>query len=384
MPAAPIKIARETLIPVVDRALGQPVDDVGPWTVEPIGYAALNPLSQGLYRIAGSARRGASTVPWSFVLKVLRAPGDADFAQVAPEERETLLEALRWDREVDAYDSGLLTTLPAGLAAPRCFATERADGGARIWLESIIEDSAVWDVPRYALAARHLGRFNGEYIAGRPIPEYPWLSRHWLRDWVKHFTRTSAGPLADDRVWAQPLTRELFPGDVRKDLRRLLAEYELWWRAVEELPATLSHLDAFRANLLSRRQPDGVETVAVDWSFMGVAPLGAEVSHLVIGSVFHHGDPVDPAALADECLSGYAEGLGDSGRRLPIAELRRAYVINAVVRWAFILGPLGAVGDAAREEAIAEQRGMPFRDILAPFAAKTTYLCALSREVVLD
>jgi hypothetical protein len=382
--APPVDVARETLTGVVGRALRQPVDDVGDWTAVPIGYAALNPISAGLYRVSGSARSGVNTLPWSVVLKLCRAPSEDDFANVAPDLRSTLLEALRWDREAEVYDSGLLETLPAGLVAPRCFLVERGEENARIWLEDITDDVGGWDVARYGLAARHLGRFNGPYLSGRAIPAYSWLSRNWLRDWVRYFTRTSGALLADDRVWSLPLTKELFPPDARTDMRRLFEQHDRWWHALVRLPLTLSHLDAFRANLLSRVGRDGVETVAVDWSFMGTAPLGAEVAHLVVASVFYHGDPADPEALATECLRGYELGLSEAGYRIRADDLRRAFVINAITRWGFILGPLAAAGDAEREAAVARRRGMPFRDALVPIAAKTRYLCALSREVVLN
>ena len=107
-----IEVAGDTLIGVVARALGRPIDDVGDWTAVPIGYAVLNPISAGLYRVSGSAKSGASTLRWSVVLKLCRAPREDDFVSVAPDLRSKLLEALRWDREAEAYDSGVLEQLP--------------------------------------------------------------------------------------------------------------------------------------------------------------------------------------------------------------------------------------------------------------------------------
>ena len=307
-----------------------------------------------------------------------------DFANIGLDQREILRDALRWDREADAYGSGLLETLPRGLVAPRCFAIDNREASAWLWLEDITEGMLAWDVKRYALAARHLGRFNGEYLTGRPIPEFPWLSRAWLQNWVRYFT-TSSGPLlADDRVWARPPTADLFPETLRADLRRLLAESDRWWRALDRLPLVFSHLDAFRANLLSRAGPHGVETVAVDWAVAGIAPLGAEVAQLVIASLFYHGDPADPTELASQCLDGYGQGLSDAGYRVSESDLQRAYVINAVARWGLIIGPLGRVGDPASEEAMSRTFRFPFSRIIGMIAAKTRYLCAISRGVALD
>jgi hypothetical protein len=124
--------------------------------------------------------------------------------------------------------------------------------------------------------------------------------------------------------------------------------------------------------------------VAVDWAVAGIAPLGAEVAQLVIASLFYHGDPADPAELASQCLGGYAQGLGDAGYRVSESDLHRAYVINAVVRWGLFIGPLGRVGDPGREEAMSRRFGLPFSRILGMIAARTRYLCALSRGVELD
>jgi hypothetical protein len=80
-------------------------------------------------------------------------------------------------RERLAFTSGLLADLP-GLGAPRCFgAEERADGATWLWLEDVPEAGpSRWPVARYATAARHVGEMNGAYLAGRPLPDHPWLS----------------------------------------------------------------------------------------------------------------------------------------------------------------------------------------------------------------
>ncbi len=379
-----LDLDRELLTPIVTRALGHGFDGLGDWTVSRIGYAAFNPVSEGLYRVSGSVLRDAETIRWSVVLKICRAPTDDDYAHIGLDQRENMRDVLRWDREAEAYASGLLESLPPGLVAPRCIAIDRREASAWLWLEDIAEEMAAWDVRRYALAARHLGRFNGTYLAGQPIPEYPWLSRASLPIWVAYFTRTIGPLLADDRVWAQPLTAELFPEARRADLRRLLADSDRWWRAFDRLPLTLSHLDAFRANLLSRVGSHGVETVALDWAMVGTAPLGAEVAQLVIASLFYHGDVADPEELASQSLAAYAQGLVDAGYHVSESDLHRAYVINAVVRWGLIIGPIGAVDDPARQEAMSRTFRLPFSRILGMIAARTRYLCSLSRGVELD
>src|SRR5439155_24145494 len=110
--------------------------------------------------------------------------------QATDERRPALLDTLRWDREGEAYGSGMLDTLPRGLAAPRCFGVEGRDGTLWIWLEHVADDAAQWGVERYALAARHRGRRGGEYLGGRPLPTSQGLSRGWVRASSADFSRT--------------------------------------------------------------------------------------------------------------------------------------------------------------------------------------------------
>ncbi|HZG67862.1 MAG TPA: hypothetical protein VEZ12_14040, partial [Herpetosiphonaceae bacterium] len=84
-----------------------------------------------------------------------------------------------WKREVLAYQSGILEDLGGGLVVPRVYAVmERPGGMVWLWLEDIVEAYATpWPLERYGLAARHLGAWQGTYLAGRPLPDAPWLAR---------------------------------------------------------------------------------------------------------------------------------------------------------------------------------------------------------------
>ena len=381
---APPELDRARLAAVASGALGRSVDAVVDWTVTPVGYTVFNPVSQGIFRVTGTARSGGTSLPWSAVLKICRAPSDAELAEASPDRRAILIDTLRWDREGEAYASGLLETLPDGLAAPRCLGVDRHDDTLWIWLEYVADDIAQWDVARYALAARHLGRLGGEYHTGRELPSQEWLSRGWVRSWSTYFSRTMPAMLASDDVWAQPIVVELFDPGAREELGRLWDERDRWWDALDRLPLTLAHLDAFRGNLMSRTARGQVETVAIDWAFVGLAPLAADVATLVAASLFYHGDPLDPHAVTTACLAATHDGLRDAGHDISLHELERAYAINVVGRWGFVIAPLRAAGDRAREEKMEQMLRRPYREIVRLIAERARYVCALSRRVELD
>jgi len=370
----------EAFAALARRVTGGTVADIAPPTVAPVKYAATNPVSQGIYFVSSAATVDGSPRTIDLVLKICRPVPESAQMPVPADVRARLLDAFRWDREADAYDSGFFETLPAGLAAPRCFGVERHADAAWIWLERVREPVREWSMADYALAARHLGRFKGEYLGGRALPAYGWLSRGVIRTWSDNLNRRVERLFDDDRLWMHPTIEAAFPAGARDRLRELFVARDRWWDEVDSLPLTLSHLDAFRSNLLARERLGATETVAIDWSFMGTAPFGAELAQLVIATLFYEGEPHRPTDLAGAAMAGYAEGLRDVGYPVDEAALARAYRLNAVARWALVLHPLSAVGKPEEEARRAASQGKSIEEIIGLIGARTRYLLALAAE----
>ena len=161
-----VEIAKRRLQELVPKVLGE-------WEAVPLkAFGALD-VARSAFNIRGMARVGVAERPWSLVLKVLGpAAGPDDPTHID-----------YWKRELLLYSSGLLDDLPAGLCAPRCYGCdEPMDGVVWLWLEHVREDrDRAWPLARWALAARHLGRFNGAYFVGRSLPRTSWLSGQRLR-----------------------------------------------------------------------------------------------------------------------------------------------------------------------------------------------------------
>lgn len=167
---------------VVGAALGAPDVTLGAWNATPLGGGAgMFAVARQLYLLGGVACVRGTDCPWSLVLKIAApAPGQDDPTAIG-----------YWRREALLYPSGLLNDLPPGLRAPRCYGCDvQVDGQIWLWLEHVREDNKVhlWPVARWALAARHLGQFNGAYLAGRPLPRAPWLGGGRLRSWLASST----------------------------------------------------------------------------------------------------------------------------------------------------------------------------------------------------
>lgn len=255
--------------------------------------------------------------------------------------------------------------LPGQLSAPRCFGVVgRLDEVYWIWLEDVGDGSKEWSISDYGRAARHLGQFNGAYLAGRPVPEYAWLTRGRVKSWL---------------IDAQPIIENLhqFLHEAKRphwltepQIKRLLA---IWARrepllqALDRLPRTLCHHDAFRRNLFALQE----RTVAVDWQILGTGAIGEEMVPLVgITLQFMNMAPAKLQALEETVLDGYVAGLRDAGWQGDERLARFGYAASAAL---FIgVATVGCWPSVARESRykLAEKAiGHPIADIIANFGA---------------
>ena len=337
---------RRTLTPLIRQALRRDDAELVRWEYRAIpsllGAAALSTV----YRLSGTARVGGEAQPWSLILKALTRP-------IAP--------VAGWDREVPAFRSGLLDDLPAGLAAPRCFAIEERPEAIWFWQEDVAEEgNARWPVARFALAARHLGRFSGPSLVAGPLPDAPWLSRATLQGRVDGNAAFWAGQLP---VRDQTLLDRLFPADLLDRSRQVWEERHELLALLACLPQTLVHGDADRRNLFARRGPDGAEeTVAIDWAWLGVAALGADLVNLVAASaLWFQADTDDLPALAEACVPAYGAGLADAGwsgdARLP----RVGFAVATALRY----GPCGPFAMILQHPERARASGYVLADRMA-------------------
>lgn len=379
---------RDTLIGPIRRALADDAAELVDWRYEPLAYTVRNPLAGGVYRVAGRARTRGDVRPWSLALKVSHAPAgrtwpDGRVAQVGWGTDPT--HSQYWKREALAYRSGLLDDLPGALVAPRCFGVdERAEDTIWLWLEEMHEtERRPWPLARYGVAARHLGQFNGAYLAGRPIPPAPWLNRGFLRAWTQDPARAAlTEAITRAETWVHPLVRQAFPDPVAERLLRVQAEREDFLMALERQPQTLSHLDAFPGNLLASKDPAGHDrTVALDWAFVGLAAAGEEVGHLVAWSLLLGIVPVSEAAyLRAIVLDGYQAGLREAGWPGSAAELTRAVTLGAAIaaslRWLFSAANrvVRPAFDADAHAALERNTGRPFAAGMAQHARLVSFL----------
>ncbi len=241
-----------------------------------------------------------------------------------------------WKREALLYRSGILNRLPGAVAAPRCYGVDEvAPRVFWLWLEDVADaHGGRWTLSRCAEAARHLGQFNGSYLAGHPLPAEPCLQAGWLRSWLESGRPGAAWLGVPLDVWDHPVIAKAFPPPTRERLIRLWDERFAMLDALDRLPVCFCHRDAWPPNLLSRNSRDGRrETVALDWAFAGIGPVGEEIAPLIAWADVPSEDLHD---IETAVLSAYLVGLRDAGSDVDPGVVWQGYAATAVLRYSFV------------------------------------------------
>jgi hypothetical protein len=336
-----------TLSQLARRALQSETVELLDWEVSPLGSGFGNPTSLGLYRVSGRGQDGGRIVPWSLALKAMQSPANAGRADIGVEQDHWNY----WKREILAYQSTLLGDLPGGFLAPRFMGANEQPGDVGwLWLEDIRDFAqAVWSLDDLRTAARHLGQFNGAYLAGRALPEGAWLSRGLIRPWCRDFGPVVVGPLERLEQADGPfaLLHELAPASQVAAFVRCIRTPEPLLSALERLPQTLCHHDANPNNLLIRSADrERGQIVAADWQMVGYGPIGEDAGQFLTTSLSLNlvaGWQELDAAL----FESYVSGLHEAGWRGDTRQARFGCVASAVLREGFF--QLFLLGDALAE-----------------------------------
>jgi hypothetical protein len=254
-------------------------------------------------------------------VKVVQSWARSPLFQFVPEEhRASALETVPWRSEPLIYQSDLAARLPAGLTMPRAYAViELDDESAALWLEAVDAVPAAWDVEHLAHAAYLLGRLAAS-------PDVRGLARVGDVDGKRTVRAYAEGRVAlqvvpalrNDDVWNHPLVAATFDDQLRKDLLRAADALPDIVDELETMPIGTSHGDACTRNLLV--SPATTDLVLIDYGFWGEAPIGFDLSQLLLGEVqMGERSATCLPELEATCLPAYFRGLHDESYDIPLA-----------------------------------------------------------------
>ena len=330
-------LSAECLAPVVRAALGDSTAWPLDWSSEAIDVDLINPATAGLFRVAGTAKTAfGGTLTWRVVLKVVH---EVDLVGT-PLEFGYLKEPSDWNyrkREVLARRSSVLDTFTGPLRPVTCFGTEDVgDATAWLWLEELdaASQSSVWPNPALTQAAYDLGAFAAQGLGlVTELSRHPWAAHGWLRGWVATGRKMGTDhALGHDGCWEHPLLRQRLPASTRSIVSAFMGAADVMLDRLDQLPRTVAHHDAQWRNLVPDQEP-GSGTVAIDWSFVGTAPIGLDLGLHVSANVVDGGvDTGNAEEHLEIATSVYLEGLRAHGWRGDEDEVRVAAVTAGALK----------------------------------------------------
>lgn len=306
-PAAITALKPDAILSAARRNLGITGGSLRSWHAETLWTPRLATTS-GVYQVDAVVEHEGLSLESSLVLKVIGRP-----------------DAHHLPFEAVLYASGALDELPVGLEAPQWYGNVAVGMDLTgVWLGPERDDSgSVWDVERFGIVARHLGRLAGtmcpalqEHASRRPVRSF-WSDPAYVENTMRTFAEKSRDGRAQ-RAW---------PPQIRRALIDLWSERKTVLMQAEALPVTLCHGDAQRRNLFARRDA----TVAIDWANFSMAPVGMDIVTLVhYALAYFDVDSDDVADLEKSVLAGYAQGLADMGASIDRETIWLGYATQIV------------------------------------------------------
>jgi hypothetical protein len=298
------------LAEIVRMDQNMPFFEITEWSVKRLSDKGIrNP--DGLWLFSGAGIDGQRSRSWSVVLKILES-SEQEFSLSAPNN---------WKRELLAIQSGFLEALHGPVKTPRFYRVEETRNEVWIWQE-YVEDCHPdrWGVEEYAFAAYQLGKWNGTTWSMKSFPEYPWFARQHYQFWYPE-----ANPERDFQFW---LNQKYIVGETRKRYDRLWTEREMFYRVLDTLPQTFSHLDSQRRNLFIRKGNENQEElVLIDWAECGLGPVGAELYSLTgMSAGLLEWPPAALTQLDEVTFRSYMRGLNEAGWSGGVDIVRLGYV----------------------------------------------------------
>ena len=365
----PLKLIDATTLTVLVRqVLKRPTARVVDWQSNKLYGGG---LTTKIMRFSGNAQDENTTRPWSLILKIIRPADEGD--------EPTSLRY--WKREALAFQTGLLDDLPGNIRAPRCYAViERPEHEVWLWMEEVVDETkGAWSLEQYGLVAQHVGEFNGFFFENNSKVSHPWMIKNQLRAWLG-----KEPPIIPPEILSHPLVNRLYPPDIYEWMQNVWAEHIHWLDILERQPKTLSHLDVFRRNAFIRRDSQNhLQTVLIDWAFIGSAALGEEIAALVSGSInFLEFDSRQIQSLDQIVYDGYLEGLQSTGWRGNPRAVRFAYAVGSILKFGIgVSGIAFMVANDGQHSLLEQIFGHPVDQLVDTWERTLRFLIKLTDEV---
>jgi hypothetical protein len=186
--------------------------------------------------------------------------------------------------------------------------------------------------------------------------------------------------IRDSLAWQQPLIQRSFPASTADRLLRLWTERAPLLDALERLPHTLCHKDAWRRNMFAGTS-DADRLVMIDWAYVGRGELGLDAGDLFAASYSLFGvEPCEPHELDRVVFESYLDGLHDAGWQGDWRAARFGYAASAALKYGCLVFWLRDAGDLRGHAAWERLAGCSMAEYIENEGRLVTYLLDLADE----
>lgn len=316
-------VRRDEIAAAAARALGvQKVVDPGQPAYEEIDKTHADARTIGIIRAVGTASVGGGAAqPWSSVLKLVDLAVEGfNNSDSSPANEERV------------YERALFAGTGLKFRPARCFhVSHPADNVTVLWLEDLTRaKGAPFELRELRQILRHLGEWNAVMARDPPPLDFSTSSDFPKRRWdrwnfparVADLQRLNGDPMVGDLYARQPLS--------------LAAQFVTVLAQLVERSSSLPHALSFSDAPIGNFFCIADETVAIDWSGIGIEPLGADGGCLV-GSALTWGPRfANVAANERDLFECYADGFAEADAATDRHTLRCGYLAHL----AFYLGAI--------------------------------------------
>jgi hypothetical protein len=249
-----------------------------------------------------------------------------------------------WKREALVYHSGILNQLPAGIRAPICYAVEEySDGNVWVWFEDIAIESkqSDWTFTHMCKISYLLGKYNGAYVTGTPLPTESFICHTWMRSWVEVCT-AYAKPMEEQKViWDSYLNELHGKSSIWELYIKNRTRVDSLLETLELLPRVFAHQDVHWDNIFLEHLNGSDSLIAIDWQFASISGVGEELGRMFGYALLKERVPINKAAeYKEQLFLNYVQGLRDVGWDGNSELARFGFTTSASLRFILVIDKL--------------------------------------------
>ena len=305
----------------VSKIVGEKMISIKQVDVESIAGHSINFITDGIFRLSGTAYIQEKEVPWSLVLKIIKR---------AEEEKNNPMHHNYWKREALVNQTNILNAFADVFYVPQCYKVEEKENGTIwIWMEEIKQNEQLdWSEEDFAFIARQLGIFNGIYLNKKIVHKEPWICQQWLKSWVDGCTKYAVNP---EQYY--PLVQDTEIKHLYFDYVNLHKDIHTIFQSLQRLPQVLAHQDLSIQNMFIQGQK---HWTLIDWQFLSMAAIGEDLGKLFGVALSQQNISYEQGEYYENLLfTNYVDGLKQGGWNGNTNEARYGFCSSFALRSAW-------------------------------------------------